>query len=67
MSRGEKKVYSKSWKKRKMFYLVVDGDYFVYMKVSCMERASMFIYFIVSFYIEERIIDVLKDQLGVER
>ena len=27
----------------------------------------MFIYFIVSFYIEQRRIDLLKDQLGVER
>ena len=27
----------------------VDGESYVYMEVSCIERASMFIYFIVSF------------------
>ena len=46
--------------------MVVDGDSFVYMEVSCMERASICTYFIVS-YIERRRLVVLKDHMGVER
>ena len=45
---GEESIL-KIMEKAEDICLVVDGDYFNYMNVLCKERASICIYFIVSF------------------